>query len=228
MAAHDPVGLSPDTRLGPYEILTPPGAGGMGEFPGTRDRVRVSRDGGMQAAWRGDSRERYFLGPDGTMMASAVAAGSGFQADTAEPVHDRSPAQLPVRAVPRHRRRPALPAADPRDRCAAAQGDCQLARAVQERTVADVTSPFRIAGGRDHRCRSALEPCSRKTIRRESCTPRIFNFCVPRGRRVAKTGNRPDPSVEIYGDTARSSVVELLGKVSCTSSRGTLFLTSAT
>ena len=35
--------LSPGTRLGPYEILAPIGAGGMGEVYNTRD-TKLDRD----------------------------------------------------------------------------------------------------------------------------------------------------------------------------------------
>jgi hypothetical protein len=35
----------------------------------------VSTDGGTQPMWRADGKELYFIGPDGSMYASAVVAG---------------------------------------------------------------------------------------------------------------------------------------------------------
>ena len=78
----DEARVSPDGRWlafncnesGQFEIYVVP-------FPGGGDRVRVSLAGGAQPAWRGDSRELYFLSPDGVMMASAVSAAPDFKAD---------------------------------------------------------------------------------------------------------------------------------------------------
>jgi serine/threonine protein kinase len=80
----DEARISPDGRwlafncdeTGRHEIYVVP-------FPGGGDRVRVSREGGVQPAWRGDSRQLYFLAPEGTMMSSAVTPGSVFQVDAA-------------------------------------------------------------------------------------------------------------------------------------------------
>lgn len=41
-------------------------------FPDGGPRIRVSVDGGVQPAWRGDGREVYFLSPEGAMMAAEV------------------------------------------------------------------------------------------------------------------------------------------------------------
>ena len=49
-------------------------------FPEGGERVRISRDGGVQPAWRGDSAELYFLSPDSVMMAAAVDTCAGFVA----------------------------------------------------------------------------------------------------------------------------------------------------
>jgi hypothetical protein len=47
----------------------------MVPFPEGGTRVRVSLEGGVQPAWRGDGRELYFLALDGSMMAAGVGAG---------------------------------------------------------------------------------------------------------------------------------------------------------
>ena len=46
-------------------------------FPGKEPAHRISRDGGMYAAWRSDGRELFFLAPDGTMMAAGFDPGTG-------------------------------------------------------------------------------------------------------------------------------------------------------
>ena len=51
--------------------------------PDGGERVRVSLDGGVQPAWRGDGQELYFLAPDGTMMAASVSASARNFAVTA-------------------------------------------------------------------------------------------------------------------------------------------------
>jgi len=49
-------------------------------FPRGGGKTVVSREGGNRARWRGDSKELYFLAPDGTMMAAAVETTGEFQA----------------------------------------------------------------------------------------------------------------------------------------------------
>jgi Tol biopolymer transport system component len=69
--------MSPDGRWisynsstsGSYQIYLQP-------FPGPGERVTVSSSGGVQAKWRADSKELFFLSYDGTMMAVDVATGS--------------------------------------------------------------------------------------------------------------------------------------------------------
>lgn len=69
----DEAHLSPDGRWvafncdesGRNEVYAAP-------FPDGGTRVRVSVDGGVQPAWRGDGREIYFLSLDGAMMAADV------------------------------------------------------------------------------------------------------------------------------------------------------------
>jgi dipeptidyl aminopeptidase/acylaminoacyl peptidase len=43
-------------------------------FPSGSESFQISRDGGRSPRWRGDGRELFFLGPDGTMMAAGMAA----------------------------------------------------------------------------------------------------------------------------------------------------------
>jgi serine/threonine protein kinase len=74
------------TRLGPYEIVEPIGAGGMGQVYRARDgrtasivgKWQVSTDGGEQPVWRADGKEIYYLAADGQMMAVPVESGENF------------------------------------------------------------------------------------------------------------------------------------------------------
>jgi Tol biopolymer transport system component len=45
------------------------------KFPPTDAQWQVSREGGVQARWRGDGRELFFLAPNGSMMAVDVTLG---------------------------------------------------------------------------------------------------------------------------------------------------------
>jgi Tol biopolymer transport system component len=73
----DEPAFSPDSKwisynnndTGRYEIY-------VKRFPPTDDKWRISRDGGVQARWRRDGREMYFLAPDGGVMAVDVTLGA--------------------------------------------------------------------------------------------------------------------------------------------------------
>jgi hypothetical protein len=48
-------------------------------FPGFTDKRQVSRDGGSQCRWRADSKELYFLAPDGKLMTVDVKPGRALE-----------------------------------------------------------------------------------------------------------------------------------------------------
>jgi eukaryotic-like serine/threonine-protein kinase len=48
-------------------------------FPPTGERWQVSTNGGVQARWRGNGQELFYLDPEGAMMASAIKPGPSFQ-----------------------------------------------------------------------------------------------------------------------------------------------------
>jgi Tol biopolymer transport system component len=72
----DEAQMSPDGRWisynssvsGSYQIYLQP-------FPGPGERVTVSAAGGVQAKWRADGKELFYLSYDGTMMSVDVPAG---------------------------------------------------------------------------------------------------------------------------------------------------------
>jgi len=47
-------------------------------YPPTGERIQVSASGGVQARWRADGRELFYLTPEGTLMAVAVDTQRGF------------------------------------------------------------------------------------------------------------------------------------------------------
>jgi serine/threonine protein kinase len=49
-------------------------------FPGAQGKWQVSSAGGTQPRWRGDTKELFYLAPDGKMMAVPVSAGANFDA----------------------------------------------------------------------------------------------------------------------------------------------------
>jgi hypothetical protein len=48
-------------------------------YPPTGERVQVSAAGGVQARWRADGRELFYLTPEGTLMAVEVNIERGFR-----------------------------------------------------------------------------------------------------------------------------------------------------
>jgi len=48
--------------------------------------VTVTSGGGRTPVWRGDGKELFYVGPDGTVMAMEVKTGSAFQAGAAKPL----------------------------------------------------------------------------------------------------------------------------------------------
>jgi serine/threonine protein kinase/Tol biopolymer transport system component len=79
--------ISPDGRWvtynsavsGTFQIYLQP-------FPGPGERVTVSSNGGVQAKWRADGRELFYLSFDGTIMSVEVAAGSRPDVGTPRPL----------------------------------------------------------------------------------------------------------------------------------------------
>jgi hypothetical protein len=71
--------ISPDGRWvayesdesGSWEIY-------VSTFPGAAGKWQVSRGGGTEPRWRGDGKEIFYIGPNGTMMAVPVNAGESF------------------------------------------------------------------------------------------------------------------------------------------------------
>jgi Tol biopolymer transport system component len=66
--------FSPDTRwiayqsnesLGRFEVYIQP-------FPGPGEKTRVSIGGGVQPRWHPDSKELYYIAPDGMLMAAPI------------------------------------------------------------------------------------------------------------------------------------------------------------
>jgi Tol biopolymer transport system component len=55
-------------------------------FPGPGERVTVSSSGGVQAKWRADSKELFYLTPEGTMMAVDVRPGTRLDLGTPRPL----------------------------------------------------------------------------------------------------------------------------------------------
>ena len=55
-------------------------------FPGPGERVTVSSSGGVQAKWRVDSKELFYLAYDGTMMSVDVPAGVSPDLGTPRPL----------------------------------------------------------------------------------------------------------------------------------------------
>jgi Tol biopolymer transport system component len=61
------------TESGQWEIYVRP-------FPGSGGQWQISTSGGSQVRWRPDGKELYYVAPDGTLMAAAVAVkGTTFE-----------------------------------------------------------------------------------------------------------------------------------------------------
>ncbi len=63
-------------------------------FPGAQGKWQVSRGGGTEPRWRGDSREIYYIDPKGMLMAASVSTQTGFSTGTPAPLfalHGRQP-----------------------------------------------------------------------------------------------------------------------------------------
>ena len=48
-------------------------------FPAFTSKRQISSGGGVQPQWRADSRELFYLAPDGSMMSVRVDARTGFR-----------------------------------------------------------------------------------------------------------------------------------------------------
>ncbi len=55
-------------------------------FPGPGERLTVSSSGGVQAKWRGDGKELFYLTPEGTMMSVEVRPGARLDLGTPRPL----------------------------------------------------------------------------------------------------------------------------------------------
>jgi Tol biopolymer transport system component len=63
-------------------------------FPGGAGKWQVSRGGGTEPRWRGDSKEIYYLSPNGTLMAVPVSSDASFSTGSPQPlfqIHGRAP-----------------------------------------------------------------------------------------------------------------------------------------
>ena len=79
----DEASFSPDGKWlaydsdesGRFEVYVAP-------FPPTGAKWQVSSNGGGQPRWRGDGRELFYFGPDGSIMAVDVRAGTSIEPGT--------------------------------------------------------------------------------------------------------------------------------------------------
>jgi eukaryotic-like serine/threonine-protein kinase len=55
-------------------------------FPGAAGKWQVSRGGGMEPRWRGDSKELYYVGQSGTLTAVPVSTDGSFSSGTPVPL----------------------------------------------------------------------------------------------------------------------------------------------
>lgn len=80
--------FSPDSRWLSYNLKNEPGpyAVYVQPFPGPGQRITASVGGGVQAKWRADGRELFYLSLDGTMMAVDVRPGDPIALGTPRPL----------------------------------------------------------------------------------------------------------------------------------------------
>ena len=112
----DEAQFSPDSRWLSYNLADRSGRPVIyvQPFPGPGQRTIASVGGGVQAKWRPDGRELFYLSPDGILMAVDVRPGDPLVLGTSRPLFKTgiaSPANNVDQYV-RHARWPAVP--DPR------------------------------------------------------------------------------------------------------------------
>jgi Tol biopolymer transport system component len=71
-------------------------------FPGPGGKARISTQGGSQPRWRRDSKELFFVAPDGRLMGVPVALPSNGQAPTVGAPVALFAARLTARGAPKH------------------------------------------------------------------------------------------------------------------------------
>jgi hypothetical protein len=62
-------------ETGDWEVYVSP-------FPNASSKWLVSRGGGEEPRWRGDSKELFYVSPEGKLMAAAVKTGTSFESMT--------------------------------------------------------------------------------------------------------------------------------------------------
>jgi Tol biopolymer transport system component len=79
--------FSPDGRwISYYSTLSGGSEIYLQPFPGPGERVTVSSGGGLQAKWRADGKELFYLSPEGTMMSVEVRPGTTLDIGTPRPL----------------------------------------------------------------------------------------------------------------------------------------------
>jgi Tol biopolymer transport system component len=86
-ATTDEPQMSPDGRwISHFSTISGSAQIYLQPFPGPGERVTVSSGGGVQAKWRGDSKEFFYLTLDGTMMSVEMAPGARPDVGTPKPL----------------------------------------------------------------------------------------------------------------------------------------------
>ena len=79
--------MSPDGRwISYFSVVSGRAEIYLQPFPGPGERVTVSSGGGLQAKWRADSKELFYLSLDGTMMSVEVRPGARPDVGTPRPL----------------------------------------------------------------------------------------------------------------------------------------------